>query len=622
MQRAGRIGRQSVRERLGELAQRAVDDDAAVGGARRQVDGVELAQLENVLGVDGVGIAQPVLDLGHRQRGRPRRARRLRRRLVGALDLGGTIERARPGEIVIAAVARTLPALFAGHRGEPLHEARGHGRRAGQLGRIGEDHLVGAERLREIVGGERDAPLRQIEAERVAHGPAEPGIGARLRRPDALDQPAEHDAVDALQPRFERAVDAHAHARQLRPPHHAIRRSPSGTARHSRSAPRQNRRPSCRAISSKALSSAAPSVPSKATGTPVSSVLSAATTSRWQRRDARRSDMQRRLSSGASASVNRSTRSAAASSSPSVEVGARIGRMQIGRLLAPQLGELGAEGRERVCKSGGARLRARAAQHAPSPAPRSRAHARLRAPPSRESGCLSNASRRDRRAARRAPLPPQAAQTARPACRRARRRRNRRPRPSSARARRRTRRASARSGVTRAAVLPGVSTASRSATAMASASSSALAASMTDNVASAPSICVGKSAPRAAASGRWRRPAAAPRRRSARAHARRACRARRPPRARCRCGAAAPAWRIADARPRARRARGRRPRAAADQLPRFGIEIGVEAGQHHGAVREAWRWSRSARRSPASSRSSRRRSPVRRGGRRAAPLRP
>ena len=30
----------------------------------------------------------------------------------------------------------------------------------------------------------------------MAHRPAEPGIGARLRRPGAFDEAAEHDAVD------------------------------------------------------------------------------------------------------------------------------------------------------------------------------------------------------------------------------------------------------------------------------------------------------------------------------------------------------------------------------------------------------------------------------------------
>ena len=90
-------------------------------------------------------------------------------------------------------------------------------------------------------------------------------------------------------------------------------------------------------------------------------------------------------------------------------------------------------------------------------------------------------------------------------------------------------------------------------------------------------------------------------------------RARRPPRARCRCAAAVPAWRIADGRPR-RDAAGSRGRRGPDQLPGRVVEVGVEAGQHHGAVRQAWRWSRSASRSPASSRSSRPRSPARRAG--------
>ena len=70
--------------------------------------------------------------------------------------------------------------------------------------------------------GKADAPLRQIEAEFVAHRPAQPGIDARRRRPDALDQPAEDDAVGFGQPRFELAVDVQMRARRFRPPHHAI----------------------------------------------------------------------------------------------------------------------------------------------------------------------------------------------------------------------------------------------------------------------------------------------------------------------------------------------------------------------------------------------------------------
>ena len=111
-QRGGGIGRQRGGKGLGELAQRAMDDDAAVGRARRQVDGVELAQFENMLGIDGVGVAQPAFDLGDRQRCRPRGARRPRRGLVHALDLGGMIERPRPGKIGPALLACLLPPVL------------------------------------------------------------------------------------------------------------------------------------------------------------------------------------------------------------------------------------------------------------------------------------------------------------------------------------------------------------------------------------------------------------------------------------------------------------------------------------------------------------------------------
>ena len=146
----------------------------------------------------------------------------LRRGLVHALDLGGMIERPRPGEIGPALLACLLPPVFAGDRGQPLDEARYHRWSTGELGRIGEDDLVSAERLREIVCRQRNAPLRQVEAERMAHGTAEPRVRLRLRGPDALDQPAKDDAIDVLQPCFERPIDANAHVRDLRAPCHAI----------------------------------------------------------------------------------------------------------------------------------------------------------------------------------------------------------------------------------------------------------------------------------------------------------------------------------------------------------------------------------------------------------------
>ena len=140
-----------------------------------------------------------------------------------------------------------------------------------ELGRIGQDHLVGAERLREVMRRERDAPLRQIEAELVAHRAAEPGIGPRLRRPDAFDQAAEHDAIDVLQPRFERAVDAHAHARDRRPPHHAVGDRDLEQLGIVRRRDGKAGVGVARAMSSNASSSFTPSLPAKAAGSPCSS---------------------------------------------------------------------------------------------------------------------------------------------------------------------------------------------------------------------------------------------------------------------------------------------------------------------------------------------------------------
>ena len=79
-----------------------------------------------------------------------------------------------------------------------------------------------AEQLREVVGGQTDAPFRQIEAKFVAHRPAQPGIEPRRRRPDAFDEAAQDDAVGFRQARFELAEDVELCVGKLGAPHHAI----------------------------------------------------------------------------------------------------------------------------------------------------------------------------------------------------------------------------------------------------------------------------------------------------------------------------------------------------------------------------------------------------------------
>jgi hypothetical protein len=87
---------------------------------------------------------------------------------------------------------------------------------------MSEDDLVMAKQLREVVGGEADAPFRQIEAQFVAHRPAQPGIDARCGRPHALDKSAQDDAIGFRQACFELAEDMELCVGELHPPYRSI----------------------------------------------------------------------------------------------------------------------------------------------------------------------------------------------------------------------------------------------------------------------------------------------------------------------------------------------------------------------------------------------------------------
>ena len=87
----------------------------------------------------------------------------------------------------------------------------------------GEEDFRHAEELREVVRRQSDAPLGQIEAEVEPHRPRQPGIAGRLGRPHALDEPAEHDAVDMNEPRLDGAEDVHTRAGPAGAPADAVR---------------------------------------------------------------------------------------------------------------------------------------------------------------------------------------------------------------------------------------------------------------------------------------------------------------------------------------------------------------------------------------------------------------
>ena len=167
----------------GEVANGAMNDRAAVACAWRRIDGVERIEPQNILGIDGVGVAQPVLD---RRNGKPRRTRvdgRRWPRPLRRLDNARLIECARQFDDAMAPRQHMAPALGAGNRGHALDEARGHRWRAGELGGAGQNDFGRAERLREVMRGEADAALGRVKAKVAAHWPRQPRIAARLRRP-------------------------------------------------------------------------------------------------------------------------------------------------------------------------------------------------------------------------------------------------------------------------------------------------------------------------------------------------------------------------------------------------------------------------------------------------------
>ncbi len=128
------------------------------------------------------------------------------------------IECARVVRIARATPQRLFPAVFAGDRGQSLDEARPDRRCTGLLSRARQNDLRRTKSLRKIVRREADTQFRQIEAELEPHRPAEPRIVAGLGRPGAFVQPAEHDAIDALQAGFEQTEDPHTRAADFRAP--------------------------------------------------------------------------------------------------------------------------------------------------------------------------------------------------------------------------------------------------------------------------------------------------------------------------------------------------------------------------------------------------------------------
>ena len=223
-----RVPRQLIGMGAHEALDGGVDHAAALGGAGIGVDGIERDEPQNVAGIDGVGIAHQGLDLGHREAARPGIDRRARRRRRHRLDGFGPVERRLPAEPALALGAvdrseqrRALVAACRLQRVLQLEQpARGHTRRALHPVGAGQQHLGRREALDEIVGGKADAPLRRGQAERGAHGPAQPRVGARIGGPGSLVEAAEAQEIGVLQPCLQGTPDVQPGMQPVGGAHH------------------------------------------------------------------------------------------------------------------------------------------------------------------------------------------------------------------------------------------------------------------------------------------------------------------------------------------------------------------------------------------------------------------
>ena len=116
------IRRQSFAVMFCEVSERFVDGGAAIGCGQRHVNGIERKQSENMLCVNGVGIAQPMLDLGDGHFERPQRQRRFWRRLRHWRHLFWVVQFAGKADVICAPVFRCPPKLFTRNSFQPMQK--------------------------------------------------------------------------------------------------------------------------------------------------------------------------------------------------------------------------------------------------------------------------------------------------------------------------------------------------------------------------------------------------------------------------------------------------------------------------------------------------------------------
>ena len=178
---------------MDKFVERPVDRDAEIGTAGVGIELVQRLELEDVAGIDRIGVAQPGLDLRHREPARPRGERRPgcgRRQwpvMFGPVDLlGGGLDRlVRPERMIESGGAQ--------YRIEAQQPTRRHGRHTLLPRGAGQHHLRRPEGLDKVMRGDTDRAFWDGDAELAPHRPRHPRVVLGRTGPAAFVEPAEDE---------------------------------------------------------------------------------------------------------------------------------------------------------------------------------------------------------------------------------------------------------------------------------------------------------------------------------------------------------------------------------------------------------------------------------------------
>ena len=199
-------------------SKRVMHQIATKRGIDRPVKIVLWSKLQNTLGIEAVGIGNPVINLGGREPARARRHRRRRPRPRHRRHHRHRRHRCHRVPPLLPPVNRPVDAERGSHRIEPLPPAACRGRGITIAKRTGDDHFRGAACHPDVMRAEPGAPVMGLQPGSAPHLGIGPGIDLRPRRPVALIEAAKDQPVSTLHPRLDRAKDGQARVGLPDPP--------------------------------------------------------------------------------------------------------------------------------------------------------------------------------------------------------------------------------------------------------------------------------------------------------------------------------------------------------------------------------------------------------------------